>query len=159
MSDLARKLFGDDVPTKMLALIVDLDETICTNFDCPIREAVAVLVRIDRQKLAVHYVTARMDVSRDGTDRFVMEHRLPGWRNVHYCPKWQGSRSHKAQVHVHLAREHRVIASVGDTDEEEGEAARLAGVPFVLVDRDNAVPAWVAVHELIEAVNGFVRHG
>jgi predicted secreted acid phosphatase len=155
MSDLARKLFGDDVPAKPLALIVDLDETVCTNFDCPIRAAVAVLVRVDRRKVAVHYVTARTDVSRAGTDRFVMEHRLPGWRNVHYCPKWQGSRSHKAQVHTHLAKEHRVIASVGDTDEEEGEAARLAGIPFVLVDRDNAVPAWAAVHELIEAVRGF----
>lgn len=156
MSDLARKLFSDDVPAKPLALIVDLDETICTNFECPIRPAVEVLVRIDRQKLTVHYVTARTEVSRTGTDRFIMDHRLPGWRNVHYCPKWQGSRSHKAQAHAHLTKEHRVIASVGDTDEEEGEAARLVGIPFVLVDRNNAEPAWIVVRDMIEVVQGFL---
>ena len=42
--------------------------------------------------------------------------KLPGWRNVHYCPNWQGSKRHKAEVHAKLAREHRVIASVGDTE-------------------------------------------
>src|SRR5262249_39907058 len=155
MSDLARKLFGDDVPEKSLALIVDLDDTICTGFECPIREAVAALVRIDRQKVIVHYVTARTEVSRAGTDRFIMDHKLPGWRNVHYCPKWQGTRSHKAQVHVRLAKEHRVIASIGDTDEEEGEAARLAGVPFVLVDRERPAPAWEVIAELIMKAGGF----
>ena len=49
-----------------------------------------------------------------------------------------------------------MIASVGDTDEEEGEAARLAGVAFVLVDRDDPVPAWLAVAELIEVAGGFL---
>ncbi|HEX4609982.1 MAG TPA: hypothetical protein VH092_17445 [Urbifossiella sp.] len=156
MNDLARRVFGDDLPAKPLAVVVDLDDTVCTGFDCPISAAVAVLARIDRQKVAVHYVTARTDVSRAGTDRFIMEHRLPGWRHVHYCPKWQGSRSHKAQVHVHLAKEYRVIASIGDLDDEEGEAARLAGIPFVLVDRNNAVPAWAEVEKLLDAVGAFV---
>jgi hypothetical protein len=155
MSDLARKLFGDDVPAKGLALIVDLDDTLCTNFECPIRSAVEVLVRVDRQKLTVHYVTARTEVSREGTDRFIQEHRLPGWRNVHYCPKWQGTKRHKAEIHSRLAKEHRVIASVGDTADEEGEAARLTGVPFVLVDRDRPDPAWEIVAALIEAAGGF----
>jgi hypothetical protein len=156
MSDLARQLFGDDVPAKPLALLVDLDDTICTGFECPIRAAVDVLVRLDRRKVEVHYVTARTEVSREGTDRFIMEHKLPGWRNVHYCPKWLGTKRHKAEVHARLSKEYRVIASIGDTDDEEGEAARLAGVAFVLVDRDNPVPAWVAVAELIEVIGGFM---
>ncbi|MBN9521286.1 hypothetical protein J0H58_22655 [bacterium] len=156
MSDLAHSVFGDDVPAKPLAVIVDLDDTVCVGFDCPIRVAVDVLARIDRQKLTVHYVTARTDVSRAGTDRFIMDHRLPGWRHVHYCPKGQGSKSHKAQVHVQLAKEYRVIASIGDLDEEEGEAARLAGVPFVLVDRDNAALAWAELERLLEMVGAFV---
>ena len=156
MSDLARKLFGDDVPPKSLALIVDLDDTICTGFDLPIRAAVEVLVRIDRQKVAVHYVTARGEVSRAGTVRFLEEHRLPGWRNLHFCPNHISTRKHKIDKHALLAREHRVIASIGDTEEEEGEAARLAGVPFVLVDRDHAAQAWTFVAARIEAATGFV---
>jgi predicted secreted acid phosphatase len=155
MSNLARQLFGDDAPAKRLALIVDLDETVCTGFACPLRAALDVLVRIHRQKVEVHYVTARTEVSREGTDAFIMEYRLPGYRNVHYCPKWQTTRRHKAELHAKLAREFRVIASIGDTDDEEGEASRLASVTFVLVDRDNPNIAWATLAELIEAVQGF----
>ena len=155
MSDLARQLFGDDMPAKRLALIVDLDDTVCTGFACPLRAALDVLLRVHRQKVEVHYVTARTELSRKGTDDFLAEHKLPGYRNVHYCPKWQSTKRHKAELHARLAREYQVIASIGDLDEEEGEAARLAGVAFVLVDRDNPVPAWTAVAALIEAVQGF----
>lgn len=155
MSDLARKLFGDDAPAKRLALVVDLDETVLTGFACPYRCALDVLLRIDRQTVEVHYVTARTEVSRDGTDAFIAEFRLPGYRNVHYCPKWLGTKRHKLERHAELARTFRVIASIGDTDEEEGEAARAAGVPFLLVDRDAPEPAWVALAELIAAASGF----
>lgn len=155
MSDLARRVFGDDVPAKRLALIVDLDDTVCTSFACPLRAALDVLLRVHRQKVEVHYVTARSDVSRAGTDEFIAEYKLPGYRNVHYCPKWQGTKRHKAEAHARLAREYQVIASIGDLDEEEGEAARAAGVTFVLVDRDNPAPAWAAVALLIEAAQGF----
>ncbi|AMV24153.1 hypothetical protein VT84_07135 [Gemmata sp. SH-PL17] len=155
MNDLARQLFGDDVPAKRLALIVDLDETVCTGFACPLRAALDVLSRLHRQKVEVHYVTARTEVSRKGTDDFLAEHRLPGHRNVYYCPNWQGSKRHKAEIHARLAREYQIIASIGDTDEEEGEASRLAGVPFVLVDRDKPDGAWAVLAELIVAVEGF----
>jgi hypothetical protein len=154
---LARQLFGADLPAKRLALIVDLDDTVCTGFACPLRPALDVLLRIHRQRVEVHYVTARTEVSRAGTDEFIAEHRLPGYRNVHYCPRWQGTRRHKTELHARLAREYQVIASIGDTDAEEGESARLAGVPFVLVDRDNPGAAWVAVAALIEAAEGFRR--
>ncbi len=103
----------------------------------------------------MHYVTARTELSRKGTDEFIAEYRLPGYRNVHYCPKWQGTKRHKAEVHARLAREYQVIASIGDLDEEEGEAARAAGVAFVLVDRDNPAPAWAAVAALVEVAQGF----
>lgn len=155
MSDLARKLFGDDVPAKRLALIVDLDDTVCTGFACPLRAALDVLLRVHRQRVEVHYVTARTEVSREGTDAFIAEHKLPGYRNVHYCPKWLGTKRHKQELHARLAREYQVIASIGDTDDEEGEASRFAGVTFVLVDRDNPAPAWAALAVLIETVQGF----
>jgi predicted secreted acid phosphatase len=155
MSDLARQFFNEDLPPKPLALIVDLDDTVCVDFSVPIRSAIEVLTRINRQKVTVHYVTARTDISRDGTDRFIMEHKLPGWRNVHFCPNWQGSRRHKTEAHMRLAREHRVIASIGDTHEEEGEAALLAGIEFILVERDNPDPAWLALAKLVAAAKGF----
>lgn len=155
MSDLARQLFGADAPPKRLALIVDLDDTVCTGFACPLRAALDVLLRVHRQKIEVHYVTARTELSRKGTDEFIAEHRLPGYRNVHYCPKWHSTKRHKAELHARLAREYQVIASIGDLDEEEGEASRLVGVTFVLVDRDNPAPAWATVAQLIEAAQGF----
>jgi predicted secreted acid phosphatase len=155
MSDLARQLFGADVPPKRLALIVDLDDTVCTGFACPLRAALDVLLRVHRQRVEVHYVTARTEVSREGTDAFIAEYKLPGYRNVHYCPRWQGTKRHKAERHATLAREYQVIASIGDTDDEEGAAARSAGVTFVLVDRDNPAVAWAALAAMIEAVEGF----
>lgn len=151
MSDLARQLFGDDAPAKRLAVIVDLDETLCTGFDCPVRAGVELLARVDRARLTVHYVTARTAVSRDGTEKFIEDHRLPGWRNVHYCPNWQGSPEHKKQVHLRLAKEFRVLASIGDYDGEEGEAARAAGVPFVLVDPARPSAGWATLEALLTA--------
>lgn len=158
MSDLARQLFGDDIPAKQLAVVVDLDETLCTAFDCPVPAGVDLLARVDRARLAVHYVTARTAVSREGTEKFIADHRLPGWRNVHYCPTWQGSREHKRDVHLRLAREYRVVASIGDYDGEEGEAARAAGVPFVLVDPARPMAGW-SEFEAILAAAGVLRAG
>lgn len=159
MSDLARTLFGDDAPPKRLALVVDLDETVLTGFDTPFPCALDVLLRIDRQRVEVHYVTARTEASRAGTDAFIAEYRLPGYRNVHFCPKWDGTKRHKVERHAVLAREFRVIASIGDTDDEEGAAARAVAVPFVLVDRDAPEPAWVLLAELAAAAGGFRPEG
>src|SRR4051794_35395409 len=86
------------------AIICDIDDTICVGFDQPILAAVRVLAALDRA-IEVHYVTARPEVSREGTERFLMEHRLPGWRNLHFCPSWQSSRTHKAEVIARLARQ------------------------------------------------------
>ncbi len=155
MSDLARQLFGDDVQTNPLAVIVDLDETPCTNFDLPILAGVELLRRIDRARVEVHYVTARTEVGRKGTESFLEEHRLPGWRNVHYCPNWQGSRRHKIEAHAKLAKHYRVIASIGDSD-EEAEAARLAGIPFVPIDTARHRDGWAMLAELVAAVKGFI---
>ena len=155
MNALARLIFGDDAPPNPLALIVDLDDTVCTQFTVPIRAAVDVLRRVDRQKVTVHYVSARGEVAREGTVAFLAEHRLPGWRNLHLCPNHLGSPRHKLERHRAIAREYRVIASIGDYDPDEGAAARAVGVPFVLVAMENAAPAWAAVADLIEAAGGF----
>jgi phosphoglycolate phosphatase-like HAD superfamily hydrolase len=132
-----------------LAVICDLDDTLCVGFDKPILQATGFLAALDRT-VEVHYVTARPEASRAGTERFLAEHRLPGWRNLHFCPSWKSSRAHKVQVIARVAREHRVVVSVGDHDEEE-QASRAAGVPFVRVTTDNAEQAWAEVARLVAA--------
>jgi phosphoglycolate phosphatase-like HAD superfamily hydrolase len=131
------------------AIICDVDDTICTAFACPIGAAIAVLAALDRS-VEVHYVTARPEASRQGTEQFLADHRLPGWRNLHFCPNWQSSRTHKADVIARLARQYQVIVSVGDHDEEE-QASRAASVPFVRVTCENVEEAWGEVARLVGA--------
>jgi hypothetical protein len=133
------------------ALICDIDDTLCVGFDCPLPAAVRALAALDRS-IEVHYVTARPEASRAATERFLVEQRLPGWRNLHFCPTWQSSRAHKAEVIARLARQYRVVASIGDHD-EEAEASRAAGVPFVRVSGDNDEEAWRQVANLVAAAH------
>ena len=52
------------------------------------------------------------ELSRKGTDDFLAEHKLPGYRNVHYCPKWQTTRRHKAELHAKLARDAEAMQEI-----------------------------------------------
>jgi phosphoglycolate phosphatase-like HAD superfamily hydrolase len=135
---------------KARAVICDIDDTLCTQFDRPILAACKLLAALDRS-IEVHYVTARPEASRRGTEQFLADQRLPGWRNLHFCPAWKSSRAHKAEVMARLARHYQVIVSIGDHDEDE-EASRLAGVPFVRVRCDNVEEAWLEVARLIAAL-------
>jgi hypothetical protein len=132
---------------KRLAIIVDLDETLCC-LDVPVEAGVAVLLRIDRTRLEVHYVTSRTVISRDITERFLRTHQLPGTQNVHYCPSEITSLEHKRAQHESLSLRFDVIASIGDSFEEE-EAARSAGIPFIIVDPCNPAPAWAILADRI----------
>ena len=115
--------------------------------DRPILAACQLLGAMDRS-IEVHYVTARPEASRRGTEQFLADQRLPGWRNLHFCPGWKSSRIHKAEVMARLAREYEVLVSIGDHDEDE-QASRAAGVPFVRVTDDNVEDAWREVARLI----------
>lgn len=141
-------------PKKPLAIIVDLDETLCTQFDVPVEAGVGVLRRIDERKIQVHYVTARTAVCRDATERFVGVHRLPGSRNVHYCPMAIGSLDHKRRQHESLGREFDVIASIGDSFEEE-QAAMAARIPFYRVDPCSPADQWILLAARIAGLGGF----
>jgi hypothetical protein len=136
-------------PPKTRAIIADIDDTICTCFDWPIAAALQVLRAID-PAIVVHYVTARPEASRKGTERFLVDHRLPGWRNLHFCPEWQSPRLHKAEVIARLAKQYRVIVSVGDHGDEE-LASRAARVPFVRVSDEAMEEAWREVERLVNA--------
>jgi hypothetical protein len=127
-------------PPKRRAVICDLDDTLCTQFDCRLDAACAFLASLDRS-IEVHYVTARPETTRAGTEKFLLDHRLPGWRNLHFCPSWRSTREHKTEVMARLAKEYQVLVSVGDHDEDEA-ASVAAGVPFVRVDGGNDVEAW-----------------
>ena len=141
--------FFDEPPRpNPFALIVDLDDTLCVGFDCPIDAGCEVLRAIDRQRVTVHYVTARPEASRDGTEQFIVDHRLPGWKNLHFCPHWKSTRAHKTETNHRIAREYRVIASIGDTP-EDALAALEAGIHFVQVDVGDPCAAWKELAELI----------
>jgi hypothetical protein len=61
----------DATAEKPLAIIVDLGETLCTQFDVPVAAGLAVLRRIDQHKIRVHYVTARTEQCRPATEVFI----------------------------------------------------------------------------------------
>jgi hypothetical protein len=134
--------------TKPLAMICDIDETLCIEFDRPILAACQLMARLHRA-IEVHYVTARPDGARKGTEDFLCDQRLPGWRNLHFCPNWQSTREHKTAIMSRLAKEYTVIVSIGDADEDE-QASLAAGVPFVRVTDMNIEEAWKEVAALVE---------
>lgn len=139
---------------RRLAIIVDLDETLCCQLDVPVEAGVGVLRRIDGARLEVRYVTSRTNISRDITERFLRNNCLPGVQNVHYCPVDTTSLEHKRAQHQSLSLGLDVIASIGDSYEEE-EAARSAGVLFIIVDPCNPAPAWAEIADRISEFRGF----
>lgn len=132
------------------AVVVDIDETICTQFDCPVSVACDTLRAIDRS-VAVHYVTARPEASRRGTDQFLSDHRLPGWKNVHYCPNWKSSLRHKTEILQALAKEYTLLVSIGDAD-EDAAASVAAGVVFLRVTDDAASAVWAEFRRMTEVL-------
>jgi phosphoglycolate phosphatase-like HAD superfamily hydrolase len=133
-----------------LALIVDLDETLCVTFHHPVVKGIEVLRRIDPSRVHVFYVTARTPKSQRGTDVFMLLHDLPHPANVIYSPEITSSREHKRKCHLELAGRYSMIASIGDA-EEEAEASTAAGIPFVLVDVNRPELAWAELETLLEA--------
>jgi phosphoglycolate phosphatase-like HAD superfamily hydrolase len=132
------------------ALIVDLDETLCVSFHHPVVAGVEVLRRIDPGRVAVFYVTARTTASKRGTDVFLLLHDLPHPANVLYAPFHTSTRDHKRACHLDLARRFRVLASIGDAD-EEAEASAAAGIPFVRVDVNRPELAWAELEAALGA--------
>jgi phosphoglycolate phosphatase-like HAD superfamily hydrolase len=132
-----------------LAIIADLDETLCVTFHHPVVKGVEVLRRIDATRVHVFYVTARTTASKRGTDVFLLLHDLPHPANVLYSPAITSSREHKLKCHRDLAGRFDVIASIGDA-EEEAEASAAAGVPFVRVDVERPESAWAELEAMLE---------
>jgi phosphoglycolate phosphatase-like HAD superfamily hydrolase len=141
-----------------LALIVDLDETLCASFHHPVRAGVEVLRRLDAERVHVFYVTARTTASKRGTDVFLLLHDLPHRENVIYSPFTTSSREHKLKCHLDLASRFRMLASIGDADEEE-EASAAAGIPFVRVDVCRPEVAWAEVEAVLIVTGAFTEVG
>jgi predicted secreted acid phosphatase len=133
------------------AIICDIDESICSEFSTPVRAACELLRRIG-QSLEVHYLTARTETSRAGTERFLRENRLPGAKNLHLCPSWKSTKRHKTDVMKKLAEEFEVLLSVGDAEEDE-EASREAGVPFLRAGLENADEDWKKIERLLAGLS------
>ena len=61
---------------------MDLDETLCTQFDVRVECGTDVLRRIDWLTLEVRYVTARAVSCREGTEKLIQTHRqLNRWES------------------------------------------------------------------------------
>ena len=130
---------------KDLAVICDLDGTLCVSFDEPIESGCTVLRSLTG--IQVHYVTARPEASRRATTEFLDRCRLPYRANVHFCPD---SKRHNV---AKLARDFAVLVSIGDSDEDR-DAAHAAGTRFVRICRDDAAAGWAqAAARIREAVN------
>src|SRR5262249_44666059 len=123
------------VHQKTKAVICDLDETLCTEFDWPIVAGCRLLAELE-SSIEVHYVTSRPETARAATERFLEENRLPGLKNLHFCPWPKSAREHKTDVIVRLAKEFTVLVSIGDAEVDE-QAAIAAGVPFVRITETN----------------------
>ncbi|MEW6209766.1 MAG: hypothetical protein AB1631_15490, partial [Acidobacteriota bacterium] len=121
---------------KTKAIVCDIDDTILKSFDQPIESACRILGALDRA-IEVHFVTSRPESSRANTEAFIEANRLPGIRNLHFCPNWKSSRDHKAHIISELAKEFDIVASIGDADEDEW-ASRQNGVVFIRVTDDHA---------------------
>jgi len=65
-----------------------------------------------------------------------------------------GSLEHKRRLHGALTRECEVIASIGDSFDEEQAAAEF-GIHFVAVDPCEPTGAWAALAERIAELGGF----
>ena len=133
--------------SKPLAIICDIDDTICKQFDVPIPIACEVLRALSRT-ITVHYVTARPKEARKDTEEFMQVHRLPGWQNLYFCPSWQSSADHKKERMKELAKEWNCLVSIGDANEDE-EASQEADVPFVRVTTETVEQSWQEVRELL----------
>jgi len=133
--------------SRQRAIVCDIDDTICTEFDRPITIACEVLRRISHT-IQVHYVTSRPEESRAGTESFIDEYRLPGSRNVYFTPDYKSSLQHKTDVIRRIAKEYDLIASIGDAD-EDANAAKKAGVQFVRVRHEHAEAAWSELEEMV----------
>lgn len=132
---------------KPLAIVCDIDDTICRAFDQAIESACNVLCKLDSD-IEVFYVTSRPDEARSFTEEFLEKHHLPGLKNLRFCPQWKSSRIHKAEITKELAREYDLIFCIGDADEDE-QAALEADVSFIRIAKGAEEDAWKQAVALI----------
>ena len=117
------------------------------QFDQPILAACQMMARLHQgHRGALRHRPAGNGTK--GTEGFLCDQRLPGWQNLYFCPNWQSTRDHKTAVMCRLAKEYVVIVSIGDADEDE-QASRAAGVPFVRVTDTNVEDAWKEIAALV----------
>jgi phosphoglycolate phosphatase-like HAD superfamily hydrolase len=135
-----------------LVVICDIDETICTEFDRPVQPGVALLQRLSKKQVEIHYLTARPEETRDATVAFLMQNRLPFARNLYLCPRWKGSQRHKKEVTDKIRREARILLSIGDSEEEEA-AAKAADIPFCKINPEDFNQSW---DNVAKALKGYL---
>jgi predicted secreted acid phosphatase len=130
-------------------LFCDIDETICTEFNCPVEPAVRVLRRL-KGAVEVFYVSARPQASRGSTQNFLEKQGLPTTKNLHLCPDGWSTLRHKTETMKKVAASRKVLLSVGDSDEDQ-RAASAAGVKFLQVDPRRFEESWRQIEAALQA--------
>jgi len=138
------------------ALILDIDETICTHFDQPISLACKILKALTHT-VKIYYVTARPETCKKATEHFLALHQLPGQGKVYYCPKWKSSTQHKLEVIGKLAKEYDVLLSIGDHEEEQ-KASIAADIPFAKIDLLHPERSWQDIQKRLLALDLLELH-
>ena len=134
--------------SKPLAIICDIDETLCTEFDRPIRTACQVLAGLHQ---AIRCITSRLGRTATEGDRGIsLRPALAGLAEPVLLPDLAVDARPQDGRDVPLAKEYVVIVSIGDADEDE-QASRTAGVPFVRVRDTNVEAAWKEIAALVDA--------
>jgi phosphoglycolate phosphatase-like HAD superfamily hydrolase len=131
---------------KPIAIICDLDGTLCTDYDCPIEAGCEILRSLD--DIQVHYVTARPEASRRSTIDFLDRYRLPFRANLYFCPDSVSTLRHKTEAMKRIARDRAVLVSVGDSDEDK-RASLAAGLLFVRISHESPEDGWRRVRQLL----------
>lgn len=99
--------------------------------DTPIPEALATLRALSDSGVKILYVTARPAEICQATASWIGRHGFPPGP-VRCRPKFGRTAQYKTDVIRRLAREHRIVAGVGQ-EERDGEPYRAAGIEGVYV--------------------------
>jgi predicted secreted acid phosphatase len=132
---------------KPKTLICDIDETLCTQFDQPIEEALTTIEQLPKG-FPIHYVTARPESAKEPTIEFLERCGLPTPERLYLCPNWSSTLRHKCRVFQDIAQEYDVLYSIGDASEDE-QASEQAAIPFLKIDLEAPAESWKHVQKVL----------
>ncbi|HAA54030.1 MAG TPA: hypothetical protein DCE42_04710 [Myxococcales bacterium] len=125
---------------KQPAIVCDIDETLCTQFDHPIVPAIRLLRQL-APPIILLYLTARPEGTKDATVSFLEAQHMPFVQHLYLCPHWQSTTQHKCAKMRSFAKEYNVLLSIGDAEEDQ-LASEAANIPFARISLEDPAGSW-----------------